>query len=457
MSDTPDTEHAQAEPVDAEFEPAPGSDKKSRKTKAPKAKASGRRLPWLTIAVVTVAASSLGGGTGWLIGRYAPNPSMNAIADRLATLEGAGEAAGTTETLNALQARISTVEDQIRGAQLRAEAFEQLIRDVAALRGRVDTLEAAPVANPPDLFANRAAPTALEDLQSRFEDAVATLTAQLETLRADTQTARTVADEAQASVQQALSLIAQAGTSGSEPSAGAPSSAALALVEARVAALETSISDLNAQRVELEALRQAVDGLTQAQPSGQGPDASALDTFSARIAALENEIVALTQASDPSAAQPSSLAERALAFAAVSRAAAGADPFPVAVAELQRLWPGAPGVSALTSPARTGAPTLDQLVASFPANAVRAATGESEMWLGVIRVERDGASGPTPAIEDALEAGDLASAVAATRALEGDAANAAAVWLAQAEARLAIEDALVALADALSRAEETAG
>ena len=79
------------------------------------------------------------------------------------------------------------------------------------------------------------------------------------------------------------------------------------------------------------------------------------------------------------------------------------------------------------------------------------------MWLGVIRVQREGTTGPTPAIEAALDAGNLAGAVAATRALEGDAAAAALPWLTQAEARLAIEGALVTLADALARAEETAG
>jgi hypothetical protein len=61
-------------------------------------------------------------------------------------------------------------------------------------------------------------------------------------------------------------------------------------------------------------------------------------------------------------------AERAVAFAALSRAAAGA-PFPVAFADLQRLWPQAPGLSALAGPARTGAPTLDQLKRVFPATA----------------------------------------------------------------------------------------
>ena len=349
MSDTSDTEQAQAEPVDAEFEPAPGSDKKPRKTKAPKAKASGNGLPWLTIAVVTVAASSLGGGTGWLIGRYAPNPDTSGLEDRLAALETAGEAAGVTETLSALQARLSAVEGQIQGAQLRAEAFEQLIRDVAALRDRVGTLEAAPASNPDDALGTGADPEALAQFQARLDDAVSALNTRLDALSADTQTARAVADQAQASVQQALSLITQAGASDrqtSESSAdGAASSTALAVVEARVSSLETALADLNAQRAALDALQDAVNALAGEAPGEALASAASLQILADRIAALETGVAAITDAATPRNTGPvaASLTERALAFAAVSRAAASSDPFPVAVADLSAALARSPG------------------------------------------------------------------------------------------------------------------
>jgi hypothetical protein len=64
------------------------------------------------------------------------------------------------------------------------------------------------------------------------------------------------------------------------------------------------------------------------------------------------------------------------------------------------------------------------------------------LLFGVIRVERDATAGPTPAIEAALDAGNLAGAVAATEALDEEARRAASAWLSQAQARLAVEDSL---------------
>jgi hypothetical protein len=179
------------------------------------------------------------------------------------------------------------------------------------------------------------------------------------------------------------------------------------------------------------------------------PDTSDVDALNARISQLESLIAAL-EAAAPVAAETASLAERAVAFAALSRAAAGPDPFPVAFADLQRLWPQAPGLSGLAGPARTGAPTLDQLKASFPGDGIRAVTGEAQLLFGVIRVERDATAGPTPAIEAALDAGNLAGAVAATEALDEEARRAASVWLSQAQARLAVEDSLSSLSEALT-------
>jgi hypothetical protein len=208
--------------------------------------------------------------------------------------------------------------------------------------------------------------------------------------------------------------------------------------------LESASQTLTAQAERLGALEQAVEALSDAEP-----DTSDVDALNARIAQLETSLAALV-AAEPEAADRASLAERAVAFATLSRAAAGPDPFPVAFADLQRLWPQAPGLSRLAEPARTGAPTLDQLKASFPGDAIRAVTGEAQMLFGVIRVEREAAAGPTPAIETALAGDNLAGAVAAVEALDEDARAAASVWLSQAQARLAVEESLSALSAALS-------
>ncbi len=466
MSDTSDTDQAQAEPVDAEFEPAPGTSAKSKTTKPRK---SGPGLPWLTIAVVTVSASSIGGGTGWLIGRYAPDANDNALQERLVALEAATDAATQAATqavsdssgLNALQSRLTTLENQLTAAQLRAEGLEAVIRDLAALRGRVETLEAEPAQAEPTTTEDGNNTSDLAALENRLNVALAAIDERFETVvRGNPFEFSQLGDNQRVLQQQLLDLTEAFETYRAENATedDAAPSAAITQIESRIAALEGALASLLNRVAAIDALETAVTDLTSMTADQTGSSSGAIDDLAARVSALEEALTQLNEAEEnadpiPTLATPA-LAERALAFAAVSRAAAGSEPFPVAVADLQRLWPSAPGSAALTAPARTGAPTLDQLVASFPADAIRAATGESQMWLGVIRVEREGTSGPTPAIEAALAEGNLAGAVAAVRALEDEARSAAATWLTEAEARLTIEESLIALAEALSRAEE---
>lgn len=441
MSDTPNTDQTDAEPVEAEFEPAPGSTTESNTDKASK---PGTRLPWLTIALVTVFAGAIGGGSGWLIGRYAPDAGTTALEDRIAALEAAAEAPADADQIAALQGRLDAVESSLQAAELRAQGIEQLVRDVANLRNQMDALTADGAPEAGDAGADTNAMAALE---ARLDQALAALQAQFNTVSENADTARAIADQAQAAIQQALSLISQGGADVESADAGpsdAASRTALAAVEARVAALEAASQTLAAQAQRLSALEQAVSVLSEADP-----DTSGVEALSARISQLETGIAAL-QAAAPGTEETASLAERAVAFAALSRAAAGPAPFPVAFADLQRLWPQAPGLSPLAGPARTGAPTLDQLKASFPGDGIRAVTGEAQLLFGVIRVERDATAGPTPAIEAALDAGNLAGAVAATEALDDEARAAASVWLSQAQARLAVEDSLSRLSEALA-------
>jgi len=446
MSDTPNTDQTDAEPVEAEFEPAPGSTAKPDKSQA-RAPKSGGGLPWLTIALVTLFAGAIGGGSGWLMGRYGPDAGTAALDGRLAALEAASEASVGDARIAGLQTRLEAVESSLQAAELRARGIEQLVRDVAALRDRVDALAEtrAPGATQPGGGADLDAVAALE---ARLDQALSALQTQLNSVSQSADTARSVADQAQSAIQQALSLMSQgrADAQGSEASApaDAASRAALAAVEARVAALESVSGTLSAQAERLGALEQQVSAL-----GAVGANTSSLEILSARIAQLETAITAL-EATAPQAAETASLAERAVAFAAMSRAAAGPDPFPVVFADLQRLWPQAPRLSSLSGPARTGAPTLDQLKTTFPGDGIRAVTGEAQMLFGVIRVEREATAGPTPAIEAALDAGDLAGAVAATEALEPDARAVASVWLSQAQARLAVEQGLSALSEALA-------
>ncbi|HJT12103.1 MAG TPA: uroporphyrinogen-III synthase [Dongiaceae bacterium] len=136
-----------------------------------------------------------------------------------------------------------------------------------------------------------------------------------------------------------------------------------------------------------------------------------------------------------------------------------------------------PIVDRLAPLAESGVPTLSQLAAAFPATEI-ARAGEAELageisddnwlkrfWRGlghsISEVITVRPTGPDVEGEDTLarlaraEAklgeGDLAAAVAEMRALTGLAAETAAEWLAQAEARLAIEEAAAQLADISTR------
>ncbi|HCY54268.1 MAG TPA: hypothetical protein DF715_01635, partial [Oceanicaulis sp.] len=125
-------------------------------------------------------------------------------------------------------------------------------------------------------------------------------------------------------------------------------------------------------------------------------------------------------------------------------------------ANLARLWPDAPGLAALQPHARRGGPSSDDLQESFPAAAIRSASGETRRFLGLFEI-RPADSSPDSALalvgqaESRLSRGDLAGAVEAAARLDGPAAEAASGWLAQARARLDIENSLSTLRGALSR------
>ena len=441
MSDAQSPNDAEAEPVDAEFEPAPGAASKPMKTK------TARRTPWLTVLLVTVLAGTVGGGTGWLIGAHGPDPERAALTERIAALEASAEAssADTTGVVEGLDTRLSAVEAEMAGGRLRAQGIEQLIRDVASLRTQVAALASA------EPSAETAPSASVAGLEERVDAALAGLGDRISLAETAAETARTQAEQAQSAIQNALNLMAQTpaappqgdNTTPSGPAAAPAITSALAQAEARLAVLEASREETRRQIARLNDVETALASLREAVSAPQ----ERADDLTARLDALEAAVTALQAGAVLEAPQE---AERAVAFAALSRAVSTDEPFPVALADLRRIWPTAPGADGLVSIARAGAPMVDQLIASFPVTQVRAATGEAQMLFGVIRVEREGEAGPTNAIEAALEAEDLAAAVAAAQSLDETARAEAADWLRRAEARLAVERALAQMSDALS-------
>ena len=400
-----------AEPVDAEFEPAPdssGAGSKSR-SKKPKPKKDGKGgAPVLAFIGLTVLAAGVGGGAGWLIGRYAPMGEAQPDTALVSRIEALENQSATTDQLDTLQSRLSVVEEESAGAPLRTDAFEQLIRDVADLRADLQALET-----------------------SGGSADISALTPRLATLEQRVETALATAETAQSALQQ---MRNQSATTSDETGASLPSDA-------------------------LASLRRDVSGLqsdVRALQSGAGN----LETLAARMNALEAMVSSL-DASGVSAASPTasaSLARQALAFSDLAQAAAHSQPFAMEYAMLSQVWPNRRQLDALTAPARTGAPTLDDLADSFPAQSVREALGQTQRLWGVIEVRRTGDDqGVADQILAHIEQGALNAAIALAEGLDAEAGAALEPWLIEARKREALDATLEDMRDTLARQADVNG
>jgi len=422
------------EPVDAEFEPAPGGAATANPAKARKPRSDAGPLKVLGIAVL---AASVGGGTGWLMGRYLPGFNATGSAPDpalLARIE-ALEANTATEPLLALQARLEGLEALTAGQDLRTQAFEQLVRDVSALRDRITTLETA---EPARSDAPAAAPD-LSALENRIETGLADLAAQITALQTQTETALATAQTAQSAVQQRLTQSP---------------------VETSTPVMDPGI--LTTLQSNLEELGRRIEALS-AQVNASPVEAAELLAVTDRLTALENALAILQgqttqgvmQAQARQAAS-TSLAHRALAFSELAEAAARSQAFAMEYAMFSQAWPDAPGLPALMTAARTGAPTLSELTTRFPADAIRQASGESRRLWGVIDIRRaDGANGAVDQILTLLSEGRLQDAVDQTRALDASAAQTTvSPWLDSAQMRLDLDAGLMRLRQTLRQEAE---
>lgn len=459
-----------AEPVDAEFEPAPDGEPASDAASDPEKSKSGG-AGWFKVSLFVIAAAAIGGGSGWVAGQIWPaamvgqDAAPGDLAQRVAALETADPGV-TRSDLDGLQARIAALEEAQNASGLRADAVEQLVRDVADLRDRVETLETAPA---PEAGADGngasaggaeagASQAALADLDRRLTDALETVEARLQSVEDLAETARTTAEEARSAARQARDAAAVGAEARGEAGPSAAVEESLADLRATLAGLDERQSDLRAQLDALSGLADRIDRLerSRARSAAVSEIGERVTGLEAAVSRLDSSLEQAAREADGAAQAERSLAERALAFAALSEAGATSEPFVAEYADLARVWPQAPRRAALEPIARIGAPTLERLTARFPADAVRAASGEAETYFGVLRVRRDAAEGPAAAIEAALDDGDLAAAIDIADGLEGEAAAALADWRAQAHRRLSLETTLQAMAQALRRDPEGA-
>ena len=118
------------------------------------------------------------------------------------------------------------------------------------------------------------------------------------------------------------------------------------------------------------------------------------------------------------------------------------------------MWPGRSELSSLSAQARSGVPDLHQLTASFPGSDIEAAIGTHRVFFGLVEVRPSSGNEADPIgrvilVRERLDARDLEGAVAIASQLEGEALAASQAWLVQAQARLAVDDALTELRSAL--------
>jgi len=453
-SQTDPDETEAAEPVDAEFEPAPDG--------APKPDGGGgtdtpkRGAGWFKVSLFVIAAAAIGGGSGWVAGQVLHAPVFGGgdsdLDARIAALESA-EPAVTQSELDALQVRIGALEGAQNASGLRADAVEQLVRDVASLRDRVEALENAPAqsgAEEGETGASGVSAEALTALETRMAEAFDEAETRLRNVEEAANTAQRAAEEARSAAQQALNA---AGASGADQTASGDGP--------DVSALRAALTQLDQRQQTLADEVAGLAGLSdRIADLEDGAAASAeLESLSARVSGLAADLESLEQTTRTAGAasrDQSSLAARALAYAALSEAAAGPEAFAAEYAELNRVWPQAPRRGDIAPLARTGAPTIEDLAASFPGDALRGVSGEAQTYFGVLRVRRGEADGPAAAMEAALAADDLETALEIANGLEGEAAAAIADWRVQAQARMRLETALQAMVQALRAEQERA-
>jgi uroporphyrinogen-III synthase len=237
---------------------------------------------------------------------------------------------------------------------------------------------------------------------------------------------------------------------------------------------------------ENEALKQQIASLTERLDQMSGLDAKVgelgprLDALAPRLDALDQQVASLPKGNEQQRA-----VALIVAVGELRSALAGDKSFAAELSTLGDLTQSdealrprlKPIIDSIAPMAEGGVPTLSQLAAGFPATEI-ARAGEAELagevtddnwlkrfWRGLghsisevitVRptgpdVEGDDTLARLARAEAKLGEGDLSGAVAEVRGMTGLAAETAAEWRAQAEARLAIEDAAAQLADISTR------
>lgn len=351
------------------------------------------------------------------------------LKEQLAALQGDQDVdAEARSRIDALQSEIANWKTELETATGQSATAQTAAIDLAPLEGR------------------------LEALEGRVASLTEALNAQLSAAPAPSENAGAV-----------------------EPAVPAPDANAVNDLTARFTALEGKLAALDTLSAEATSQKAEIDAANMRL--------AALDSLTARLQTLEETAATLGTDLDTVVKEQGEAGlkqQRAAALVLATgqlRGAMGSDKtFNAELSALEDLARPdaemATKLQAILDPIRnasaTGAPTLSQLQASFPATAIAqaatadaagAAIGVEEGWLQqtlnrlaelitvrpVGDVEGEGALAILARAEDRLAAGDLAAAVAELEKLSGQAASATAPWLAEARNRLAVENAAAQL------------
>lgn len=380
------------------------------------------------------------GGDG---AKPAPPGSESPPAAPAAALRGTGRTgrAGIALFVAALAAIVIGLAAVWAAYPLWAPKIAAAIKDprVLALAERVQRLEEQAKAQPPSA-------DVLKDLEAeraRFTQQLAETMKRLQGL------------------EQSVAAVRQMATAAAGPREAAEARASLQELSERLAALEKSGGTLQQLSNRVSELEKTDSAKEQNVAAGNRALATAIDDIAKRVGALEKAEVKATRAGSDARAI-------VLAVAQLREVLRGAGPFAKELEALKAIGGGHPDVlkatAALQPFAAKGVPTIADLRTRFETTATRIARAagdvKGEGWfertvsrlstlVTVRRLDGRGGDGsPDTALAEAerhLKDGDLIGCVQALERLTGAAAEAAAPWLQEARARIAVEGALAAL------------
>lgn len=379
----------------------------------------GGGVSWLALFVAVAAGAGLLSYHLWS-DSVVRQPAPSAVMDRVAALEGrlAQIADAPAADLSALEARIAALE--ARPGTGYGAAVADLTARLGTLESRLGAV-AASVPDPvdPDAVIAQARTVLQPDMAAAAATAAAPLTQRLDGLAADGQTR-----------------------------------------DQTLAALDNRLASLETARAALGDTRQALDHLS-----------ARLSDLEGTVSALDGRLTETAAVAERDRAAETRAQALILAVSQLREAAAGGDPFATALAAVQAAADGGDDLvqplAVLTPLAAAGVPSRATLAADFPAMArsARAAVAvpRDAGWMDQALARLEGLVTVRP-VAGEVEGGDLESvlaraegrlmqdnlsgAVAALADLDGPAADAATGWIADAQARLALDEAVQALAGA---------